>query len=179
MTEGPACRLSPSPTLGGSICTWGNGHYKSPMCRVNPSAHRSNCTGTGSSPDKRSYCAPNCAITITVLLKDSNCSTQPIHFHMLLTMSGHQPFYSDYPTSIPSSKIVKPLFRSCGSSPELPTPSTCREQVAQHISRLSCPMHSHCTQTFSRSMIECTATDHVIFSCCIYTNFHGNLFPLA
>ena len=42
--------------------------------------------------------------------------------------------------------------------------------------------HRHptfCAWTFSRSMIECTATNHVIFSCHIYTSFHGNLFPLA
>ena len=34
-------------------------------------------------------------------------------------------------------------------------------------------------RTFFRSVIECTATGHVIFSRCIYTSFHGNLVPLA
>ena len=29
------------------------------------------------------------------------------------------------------------------------------------------------------TVIECTATDHVIFSRCIYISFHGNLLPLA
>ena len=29
------------------------------------------------------------------------------------------------------------------------------------------------------TMIECTATNHMIFSWCIYTSFHGNLLPLA
>ena len=36
-----------------------------------------------------------------------------------------------------------------------------------------------CAQTFLRPMNECTATDHVIFSWCIYISFHGNLLPLA
>ena len=38
---------------------------------------------------------------------------------------------------------------------------------------------SHTHGCFQRSVIECTATNHVIFSCCIYTSFHGNLFPWA
>ena len=38
--------------------------------------------------------------------------------------------------------------------------------------------HIH-AQTFSRSVIECTATDHMIFSHYIYISFYGNLFPLA
>ena len=42
-----------------------------------------------------------------------------------------------------------------------------------------------CAWTFPTCMdlfetvIECTATDHVIFSRCIYTSFHGNLLALA
>ena len=50
--------------------------------------------------------------------------------------------------------------------------------------------HEPCTATVHRhptllrtdlfkTVIECTATDHMIFSWCIYTSFHGNLLPLA
>ena len=35
-----------------------------------------------------------------------------------------------------------------------------------------------CTDLF-KTVIECTATNHMIFSQCIYTSFHGNLLPLA
>ena len=38
---------------------------------------------------------------------------------------------------------------------------------------------SHAHGPFQRSVIECTATDHVIFPRCIYTSFHGNLLPLV
>ena len=43
-------------------------------------------------------------------------------------------------------------------------------------------MHGHPTllrTDLFETVIECTATDHVIFSRCIYISFHGNLFPLA
>ena len=50
--------------------------------------------------------------------------------------------------------------------------------------------HKPCTATVHRhptllrtdlfeTMIECTATNHMIFSRCIYISFHGNLLPLA
>ena len=50
--------------------------------------------------------------------------------------------------------------------------------------------HKPCTATVHRhptllcmdvfeTVIECTATDHMIFSQCIYISFHGNLLPLA
>ena len=38
---------------------------------------------------------------------------------------------------------------------------------------------SHVHRPFQDPWIECTATNHMIFPCCIYTSFHGNLFPLA
>src|SRR5271156_2880137 len=55
------------------------------------------------------------------------------------TKLGHQPFYSDNPTSIPSSRMPKPSFRNYGKGLGLSTPISPREQVDQHTFRCSPP----------------------------------------
>ena len=54
----------------------------------------------------------------------------------------------------------------------------------QHTCHKPCTATAHGHPTLLRTdlfktVIECTATDHVIFSWCIYISFHGNLLPLA
>ena len=54
----------------------------------------------------------------------------------------------------------------------------------EHICHEPCTATAHRHPTLLRTdpfetVIECTATDHMIFSRCIYTSFHGNLLPLA
>ena len=59
---------------------------------------------------------------------------------------------------------------------------SCNEVLHHCHNPCTAIVHRHptlCAWTFSRSVIECTATDHMNFSHCIYTSFHGNLFPLA
>src|SRR5271156_3811986 len=55
------------------------------------------------------------------------------------TKLGHQPFYSDNPTSIPSSRMPKPSFRNYGKGLGLSIPISPRERVDQHTFRCSPP----------------------------------------
>ena len=82
--------------------------------------------------------------------------------------------------------LVSMFFSHIFVSPVYPYCSLC---LGPKEGILSWTVHSHhaqtshtfvhrpfpCTQTFSRSVIECTATNHVIFSWCIYASFHGNI----
>ena len=54
--------------------------------------------------------------------------------------------------------------------------------AAQCHDPFTATMHRHPTfmhGPFQDPWIECTATDHMIFTHYLYTSFHGNLFPLA